>query len=158
MDFIPNSGEVMIQQLNRLQNTNWVWIGNTGTMELTNILTDKEKTFLDIHDNIKWLDNEKYFTWTSEKDGWLHLYLVSRDGKTITPVTKGNFDVVSINCIDGKGGYVYYIASPENFTQRYLYRSRIDGKGEAERVTPPSGRPKFLSDFRRCQMGNSYFQ
>jgi dipeptidyl-peptidase-4 len=136
MDFIPNSGEVMIQQLNRLQNTNWVWIGNTGTMELTNILTDKEKTFLDIHDNIKWLDNEKYFTWTSEKDGWLHLYLVSRDGKTITPITKGDIDVVSINCIDGKGGYVYYIASPENFTQRYLYRSRIDGKGLAERVTP----------------------
>ena len=136
MDFIPNSDEVMIQQLNRLQNTNRVWIGNTATMKLTNILTDKEKTFLDIHDNIKWLDNEKYFTWTSEKDGWLHLYLVSRDGKTISPITKGNFDVVSINCIDGKGGYVYYIASPDNFTQRYLYRSRIDGKGEAERVTP----------------------
>jgi dipeptidyl-peptidase-4 len=136
MDFIPNSGEVMIQQLNRLQNTNWVWIGNTSTMGLTNILTDKEKTFLDIHDNIKWLDNEKYFTWTSEKDGWLHLYLVSRDGKAITPITNGNFDVVSINCIDGKGGYVYYIASPDNFTQRYLYRSRIDGKGVAERVTP----------------------
>ena len=136
MNFIPNSGEIMIQQLNRLQNTNWVWIGNTSTMTLTNILTDKEDTFLDIHDNIKWLDNEKYFTWTSEKDGWLHLYLVSRDGKVSNLITKGNIDVVSINCIDGKGGYVYYIASPENFTQRYLYRSRIDGKGEAERVTP----------------------
>jgi len=136
MDFIPNSDEVMIQQLNRLQNTNHVWIGNTTTMELNNILTDEEKTFLDIHDNIKWLDNEKYFTWTSEKDGWLHLYLVSRDGKKINPITRGDFDVVSISCIDGKGGYVYYIASPENFTQRYLYRSRIDGKGTAERVTP----------------------
>jgi dipeptidyl-peptidase-4 len=136
MDFIPKSNEIMIQQLNRLQNTNWVWIGNVGTMKLTNILTDKDKTFLDIHDNIKWLDNEKYFTWTSEKDGWLHLYLVSRDGKVNTPITNGNIDVVSINCIDGKGGYVYYIASPENFTQRYLFRSRIDGKGNAERVTP----------------------
>ena len=136
MDFVPKSDDIMIQQLNRLQNTNRVWMGNTNTMTLSNIITDKEKTFLDIHDNIKWLDNEKYFTWTSEKDGWLHLYLVSRDGKTISPITKGNIDVVSINCIDGKGGYVYYIASPENFTQRYLYRSRIDGKGEAERVTP----------------------
>jgi len=136
MDFIPNSDEVMIQQLNRLQNTNHVWIGNTVSMSLNNILTDTDKAFLDIHDNIKWLDNEKFFTWTSEKDGWLHLYLVSRDGKSISPITKGNMDVVSISCIDGKGGYVYYIASPENFTQRYLYRSRIDGKGEAERVTP----------------------
>jgi dipeptidyl-peptidase-4 len=52
------------------------------------------------------------------------------------PITKGNFDVVNINCIDPAGGYVYYIASPENFTQRYLYRSRLDGKGDAVRVSP----------------------
>ncbi|MEI6140980.1 MAG: DPP IV N-terminal domain-containing protein [Mariniphaga sp.] len=138
MDFIPNSDEVMIQQLNREQNTNRVWFGNTTNMMLSNILTDKDKAFLDIHDNIQWLDQEKYFTWTSERDGWLRLYLVSRDGKTFNPIIKENLDVVSISCIDGKGGFVYYIASPENFTQRYLYRSRLDGKGVAEKVTPAS--------------------
>lgn len=136
MDYIPNSGELMIEQLNREQNTNRVWIGNTSTMALNNILTDTDLTFLDIHDNIQWLDHEKYFTWTSEKDGWLRLYKVSRDGKVNSPITKGEIDVVSISCIDAKGGYVYYIASPANFTQRYLYRSRIDGKGNAEKVTP----------------------
>jgi dipeptidyl-peptidase 4 len=136
MDFIPESDEVMIQQLNRLQNTNIVWVGNTKTMALNTILTDKDAAYLDVHDNIVWLENNQSFTWTSEKDGWLHLYKVSRDGKTSSEITKGNFDVVNINCIDPKGGYVYYIASPENFTQRYLYRSRIDGKGEAERVSP----------------------
>ena len=136
MDFIPASDEVMIQQLNRLQNTNTVWIGNTKTMALNTILTDKDAAYLDLHDNIVWLENNQSFTWTSEKDGWLHLYKVSRDGKQSSEITKGNFDVVNINCIDPKGGYVYYIASPENFTQRYLYRSRIDGKGEAERVSP----------------------
>lgn len=136
MDYIPGSDEVMIQQLNRLQNTNTVWVGNTKTMALTNILTDKDEAFLDIHDNIVWLDNTKAFTWTSEKDGWLHLYKVSRDGKNMQLITKGNFDVVSINCIDPAGGYVYYITSPENYTQRYLYRSRLDGSGEAERVSP----------------------
>ena len=136
MDFIPNSDEVMIQQLNRLQNTNRIWIGNTSTMTLMDILTDSEKTFLDLHDNIKWLENEKYFTWTSEKDGWLRLYRVSRDGKVIKPITEAGTDVISVNCIDGKGGYVYYIASPENFTQRYLYRSRLDGNGTADRITP----------------------
>jgi len=136
MDYIPASDEVMIQQLNRLQNTNKVWIGNTKTMALQNILTDKDSAFLDIHDNIEWLDNTKSFTWTSEKDGWMHLYKVSRDGKEMKLITKGNFDVVNINCIDAAGGYVYYIASPENYTQRYLYRSRLDGSGEAERVSP----------------------
>ena len=136
MDFIPNSNEVMIQQLNRRQNANTVWIGNTKTMSLNNIFTDKDDAWLDIHDNIMWLDNEKYFTWTSEKDGWLHLYKVSRDGKEFNTITKGDMDVVRINCIDPKGGYVYYIASPENYTQRYLYRSKIDGSSNPERVSP----------------------
>jgi dipeptidyl-peptidase-4 len=66
----------------------------------------------------------------------MHLYRVSRDGKEIKAVTKGDFDVVNINCIDPTGGYVYYIASPASFTERYLFRSRLDGAGTAERVTP----------------------
>ncbi len=140
MDFIPASNEVMIQQLNRLQNTNTVWIGNTNTMTVKNILTDKDEAFLDVHDNIMWLDNNQSFTWTSEKDGWRHLYKVSRDGTQMSLITKGDFDVVKINCIDPKGGYVYYIASPDNPTERYMYRSRIDGKGEAERVSPETMR------------------
>ena len=136
LDFIPHSNEVMIQQLNRLQNTNKVWIGNTSTMALRNIMTDQDSAFLDIHDNIVWLDQNKSFTWTSERDGWLHLYKVSRDGKQMDLITKGEFDVVNINCIDPNSGYVYYIASPENYTQRYLYRSKLDGTGVSERVTP----------------------
>ncbi len=136
MDFIPNSNEVMVQQLNRKQNTNTVWVGNTNTMALNNIFIDRDEAFLNIHDNIMWLEDEKYFTWTSEKDGWLHLYKVSRDGKSWSTITKGELDVVRINCIDPKGGYVYYIASPENFTQRYLYRSKINGSSLPERVSP----------------------
>lgn len=94
MEFIPNSNEVMIQQLNRKQNANTVWIGNTKTLSLNKIFTDKDDAFLDVHDNIMWLENENYFTWTSEKDGWMHLYKVSRDGKKMTTITKGNIDVV----------------------------------------------------------------
>ncbi len=136
MDFIPNSHEVMIQQLNRAQNQNRVWIGDISNMRLNNILTDTDAAFLDVHDNIRWLDNEKYFTWTSEKDGWYHLYKVSRDGKKMDLITKGDFDVVNINCIDPAGGYVYYIASPQDFIHRYLYKSKLDGTGLAERISP----------------------
>ncbi|MFT4735588.1 MAG: dipeptidyl-peptidase-4 [Arcticibacterium sp.] len=136
MDFIPKSNEVMIQQLNRKQNQNTVWIGDVMTMKLKELFVDRDEAFLDIHDNIMWLEDERYFTWTSEKDGWLNLYRVSRDGKDFTTITKGNIDVVKINCIDPASGYVYYIASPENFTQRYLYKSKLDGSSTPERVSP----------------------
>ncbi len=136
MDFIPGSNELLIQQLNRLQNTNTVWVGNAQTIGLSNILTEKDDAWVDIHDNIEWVEQSKYFTWTSERDGWNHLYKISRDGRNLDLITKGDFDVISVECIDENGGYVYYIASPENYTQRYLYRSRLDGTGTAEKVSP----------------------
>ena len=86
--------------MNLPQNTNTVWVGDTKSMTIDNIMTEKEAAFLDIHDDIRWLDNEKYFTWSSERDGWLHLYKLSRDGTEITPITKGEFDVVNIENID----------------------------------------------------------
>ncbi len=136
LEMIPQSEEVMIQQLNRLQNTNRVWVGNLATMELKNILTETDDAFLDLHDTPVWLDDNRNFTWVSERDGWRHLYKVKRDGSEILPVTQGAFDVVELVCIDPGSGYVYFIASPYNFTQRYLYRSRLDGKGEPERISP----------------------
>lgn len=136
MEFVPGTDEVMIQQLNRLQNTNTVYYGNVNTLELTPFYEDHDEAFLNVHDNIAWLDGNKYFTWTSEKDGWRHLYRVTRDGKKETLVTKGDFDVINVLRIDPKGGYVYYMASPESAVEQYLYRSRLDGKGAAERVTP----------------------
>ncbi|MDX2429424.1 MAG: DPP IV N-terminal domain-containing protein, partial [Bacteroides sp.] len=136
MELIPDSDQVMIQQLNRLQNTNRVWVAELGTMELENILTETDEAFLDLHDTPIWLDQNQNFTWISERDGWRHLYKVARDGSEILALTRGEFDVVEVVKIEPTSGYVYYIASPENFTQRYLYRSRLDGKGEAERMSP----------------------
>ena len=136
MEFVPGTDEVMIQQLNRLQNTNTVYYGNVNTLELTPFYEDHDEAFLNVHDNIVWLDGNKYFTWTSEKDGWRHLYRVTRDGKKETLLTKGDFDVINVLRIDPQGGYVYYMASPESAVEQYLYRSRLDGKGAAERVTP----------------------
>ncbi len=138
MDFIPNSDEVIIQQLNRLQNTNRVYKGNVRTMSLDQFYTDKEETFLNVYDEMRWLDDEEYFTWMSEKDGWRHLYKVSRDGKSETLITKGDFDVISLLLVDTRGGYAYYLASPESAVEKYLYRSPLDGSSEAERLTPMS--------------------
>jgi dipeptidyl-peptidase-4 len=61
---------------------------------------------------------------------------VSRDGKKEILITVGNYDVMDIAAIDEKTGYVYFFASPENATQKYLYRTKLDGKSKAERLSP----------------------
>ena len=136
MDFIPESNELFIQQLNREQNTNKVWIAQIGSATPKNIFTDKDAAWLDTNDNIQWLKNNQYFTWESERSGWRHLYRVSRDGKEIVPVTKGDFDYIQPVGTDLQKGLVYFIASPENYTQRYLYSANLFGKGEVKRLSP----------------------
>lgn len=140
MEWAASSDEVIIQYINRLQNTNHVYLGNILTGELNNILTETDTAWLDPVDDIKWLDKGKSFTWISERSGWKHIYAVSRDGKTVKPITSGNFDVMEIKLIDDKKGYVYYIASPDNTVQKYLWRTKIDGKGKPERLTPATFR------------------
>jgi dipeptidyl-peptidase-4 len=138
MEWAANSQEIAIQHLNRLQNTDDVMLGNVATGEMRTILSEQDSAWVDVVDDMLWLEGGKQFTWVSERSGWRHVYLVSRDGKTVRPVTSGNFDVESVVQIDEKGGWVYYIASPDNATQRYLYRTRLNGRGHPERLTPAS--------------------
>src|SRR5690606_5345281 len=68
------------------------------------------------------------------KDGWRHIYRIDRKGNE-KRITDGDYDIMGIDCIDEKGSYVYFSASPDNATQKYLYRVRLAG-GKAERLTP----------------------
>ena len=132
-----NNEELVVQQLNRKQNTNKVMLTNATDGSVKLMMTEKDDTWVQMHDDLKWIKKGKAFTWVSERDGWKHIYEISKDGeaKVLTP---WDFDVVSIQHLDEKKGWAYYIASPNDATQRYLYRSKLDGKGEAERISPES--------------------
>jgi dipeptidyl-peptidase 4 len=136
MDWAASSDEVILQRLNRLQNRNEVMLGDAKSGKVRTILVEQDSTWVDLWDNLVWLDGGKSFTWMSERDGWKHVYTVSRDGSKTRLVTPGDFDVLDIKGIDPKSGWLYYIASPDNPVQRYLFRSRLDGKGKPERLTP----------------------
>ena len=136
MEFMPESNELFIQQMNREQNTNKVWIAKIGENNPTHIFTDTDKAWVETNDNIHWLKGNKYFTWESERSGYRHLYRVSRDGKEILPITKVDFDYINEVGLDMEKGLVYFIATPENFTQRYLYQAKLFGKGEVKRLSP----------------------
>ena len=138
MDWANDSKELILQHLNRLQNTNEVMLGNIFTGEVRTIFTDRDEAWVEVVNDLRCLAGGKYFTWLSEREGWNQVYLVSRSGGEVKLITPGSFDVISVEGIEKKGGWLYYIASPDNPTQRYLFRTRLDGKGKAERITPLS--------------------
>lgn len=149
MEWAANSDEVVIQQLNRLQNTNIVMLGDVRSGKVRPILTEKDDAWVDIawgsidwdkrglaRGDVEWIDGGKRFLWTSERDGWRHIYSVSRDGKDIKCITPGSYDLISVEMVDATNGWLYFSASPENATQKYLFRVRLDGNGKAERLSP----------------------
>ena len=140
-DYLPwmewaGSSEILLQRMNRLQNTSTVQLANASTGTVRTVFTERDAAWLDLVDDVTWLKDNKRLLWLSERDGWRHAYLIARETGAAQLVTNGNFDVVSIAAVDQKGGWLYYMASPTNATQLYLYRTRLDGKGSAERITP----------------------
>jgi dipeptidyl-peptidase-4 len=136
MEWAENSDELVLEHLNRLQNTNDVLLANARTGAVERIYRDQDSAWLDVVDTLRWLPGGKELLWLSEQDGWRHAYAVSRTGKNARLVTRGAFDVIETLALDPQGEWLYYIASPQNAGQRYLFRTRLDGTGEPERLTP----------------------
>jgi dipeptidyl-peptidase 4 len=134
-----DAGTVAIQQLNRLQNRNDYLLADVNNGDVTRAFRDESQAWVDVVDNVHWLNGGKSFLWTSERDGWRHIYSVPRTGsgsgapRLVTPFQADAIEMVST---DDAGGWQYFLASPSNATQQYLYRSRLDGSGTPERVTP----------------------
>lgn len=132
-----NSNDIYLQHINRLQNNLQILVADAKSGKSRSIFTEKDDAWVDVTmPSMSWLDGGKRFLWISERDGWRRPYSVSADGKDMRPLTKGAFDAMSIASIDETAGWVYYIASPDNAAQRYLYRSKLDGSIVDERVTP----------------------
>jgi len=145
MEWAANNSELIIQRLNRSQNESDIMLCNTKTGNVKSIYSEKDNAWIDVisswDDDYKmggwdWLKNGSEFLWASDKDGWRHVYRISRDGKNEVLVTNGKYDVIQISLIDEKNNLLYFMASPGNATQAYLYRCPLDGKGSAERLTP----------------------
>jgi dipeptidyl-peptidase 4 len=138
LKWTEDSNGLLALQLNRKQNTAKLWSCDKKTGAANNIYTESDEAWIDAISEADWLwlNKGKSFTWLSEGDGWRHLYLLSKDGQNKTLISKGDYDVISIEEIDTKGGWVYFIASPDNATQRYLYRLPLNNSGNAERLSP----------------------
>lgn len=147
MEFIPDSNQLLIQQLNRKQNQSKLILADitTGISQL--IYEESDEAWIEVFqpgnpysidftNKFTWLNEAKSILWASEKDGWRHLYQVNLDGNPEKLITKGKYDIIDVTYVDPKEGFLYFMASPDNATQNYLYRTKLDGSGKAELLSP----------------------
>jgi dipeptidyl-peptidase 4 len=136
MDWAGNSNQLVLEYLNRLQNNNRVLLAEANTGDVHTVLEDTDPKWVDLMDSFQWAEGGKSLLWLSERDGWRHLYKTSREGGPLQLLTPGATDIIQEVSVDDHSRSFYYLASPDNATQRYLYRVSLDGASSPQLVTP----------------------
>ncbi len=136
MEWTDRSDQLIIQRLNRSQNKDVVWIFNIKSGISQKLFTETDKAWLEVVDKFYWIKKGKFLLWPSERDGWRHLYKISRDGKSTRLITSGKFDVISVLGIDHRNDIIYFSASPKDPSQSYLYSVSLSAKPVIKRITP----------------------
>ncbi len=136
------NNEVLAVQLNRQQNVAKFFMCDTQNGKANLIYTEEQKDgWIEQFELLDWdapwwlwSADKKFFLRSQEKDGWLHIFKISRDGKDIQLLTKGNFDA-NLLAFDSQSGDVFFAATPNDATQKYLYKVNLS-KPDTVRVTP----------------------
>jgi dipeptidyl-peptidase-4 len=138
MEWAGSSDELMIEYLNRLQNTKQMMLADAKTGQARLFFEDTDKAWVDVSpiEAIGPKDKPGDLLLLSERDGWRHAYRADRATGQPRLITDFQGDVISEVAVDSAGGWFYFTASPNDATRRYLYRSRLDGQSAPERVTP----------------------
>jgi dipeptidyl-peptidase-4 len=135
-----NSNELLVEKHSRFRDKREFFLADVTSGMLTKIYEESDPAWViasyGSNTGLEWIQDYSAFLVVSEKDGWRHAYICSRDGKNQKLLTPGNFDIIERVAVDNTTGWFYYNASPDNGTQKYLFRVRLDGTGDPERITP----------------------
>lgn len=139
VEWAGNSHEVLVEKFSRFRDKRDLLLVTTnGSIET--IFSETNEAWVESsqgkNSGLVWIQDGQGFVVISEKDGWRHAYRYSRDGKDETPLTCEDHDIIDRAVIDEERGWYYYYASPDDATQRYLYRVALDGLGKSQRITP----------------------
>ena len=116
-----------IFRMNRLQNKLELLLADASTGNTSVLMTEENKKYININDNLTFLNGNKQFIWTSQQDGYNHIYIYGFDGKIKTQVTAGKWDVTAFYGVDEKNGLIYYQSAEESPMRRYVYSIKLDG-------------------------------
>jgi dipeptidyl-peptidase-4 len=151
VDWAGNSDELLVKKLSRFRDEREFLLADVRTGASRRIFHESDPAWVIAsygkNAGLTWIRDGRAFIVLSEKDGWRHAYVYSRDGKELDLLTLGDYDIIERAVVDEAGGWFYYYASPDNATQKYLYRVRLDGTGKPKRVTPKSQPGTHAYDF-----------
>ena len=133
----PEHG-LCVTMMNRHQNELSLNLVNpeTGTSKV--LLEESNKYYIDVTDNLTFLKDGKSFVWTSEMNGYNHVYQYDMSGKLMNQITRGPWEVTSFYGVDEDNGSIYFQSTEEGSTERYVYEIGLDGKGR-RKMTPSKG-------------------
>lgn len=126
-----------VQRMNRLQNRLELLLADAVTGKTRVVLKESSDTYIDITDNLTFLDSQE-FIWSSEKDGYNHLYLYDVAGNEKVQLTSGQWDVTQFYGVDAKGKNFFYQSSEDGPTQRHVYSASLNGNFK-RKLTPNKG-------------------
>ncbi len=133
-----NKNELCIFTLNRHQNHLKLLLANPYSKKSKILLEEKNKYYVDITDDLKFLNDGKHFIWTSEKEGYNSVYLHNMQGQQVKKLTTGNYDVLELYGVDEKNAKVYFKAAVESPAQHHVYCVGLDGNN-LRNMTPKQG-------------------
>lgn len=120
---------LMATTLNRHQNDLKLYAVNALRSIAKVILNEKDKAYVDIHDNLTFLEDNS-FIWTSEKDGFNHIYHYAKNGKLINQITKGNWEVTRYYGYNKDKQTIYYQSVENGAINRGVYSIGLDGQNK----------------------------
>jgi dipeptidyl-peptidase-4 len=145
--------KLLVVRMNRTQNQLDMLFADASTGKTNIIYTENSNAYIDIHEGdgnfFTFLKDNKRFVISSEKDGYNHLYLFDMGGKLINQITKGKWDVASLDGIDEKNGIVYYTSHEEGAIFTTAYSVKLDGTKKTKLSTQKGhNSPRYTPTFK----------
>jgi dipeptidyl-peptidase-4 len=138
VDWLTDSRRLAIQRLNRAQNRLDLLFADTRDGKSTVVLTEQDRHWVNVHDHLYFFGDGRRFLWSSERDGFRHLYLYDTSGRQMAQLTQGNWEVGGFVRVDEKAGAIYFTATEKSPLETHLYRVGLEG-GAPVRLTLQDG-------------------
>ncbi len=125
-----NENVLSVQRMNRHQNNLDFILVNATDGSANTIFTETDEAYIDVTDNLTFLNDGVHFVWTSEKSGFNHIYLYNLKGKQVRKITKGNYDITDFYGVDESNNTVYFASAERSAMHRDVYSVQLNGRNK----------------------------